>query len=378
MNELLDLYITFVKIGCVNFGGGYAMLPLLERELVDKRHWTTMDDLRDYFSIGQCTPGIIALNVSTFIGEKKAGVIGALCATTGFLTGPIAIILAIAAFLSNFADLEIVQHAFAGIRVCVCVLILQAVMRLWKKSVVDRFTLFLYLVIFALHAFSGVLPVKIPAAVLVICAGVIGVLVSMRNRKAASAKANADAGKEEMLEFFKTGLFSVGGGLATLPFLYEMSDKTGWFSHADIADMIAISESTPGAIGINMSTYAGFKTAGFPGGILATLSLAAPSVIIILIIAKFLNKFRENPNVEGAFYGLRPASIAMITAAGLNVAKVALVNLSAYEASGNPADLFLPKAIVLAILIFIGQKKLKWSPIVFILISAVVGIILRF
>ena len=91
-----------------------------------------------------------------------------------------------------------------------------------------------------------------------------------------------------MFEFFKTGLFAVGGGLATLPFLYEISDKTGWFSHADIADMIAISESTPGAIGINMSTYAGFKTAGVPGGILATLSLAAPSLIIILIIAKFL------------------------------------------------------------------------------------------
>ena len=101
-------------------------------------------------------------------------------------------------------------------------------------------------------------------------------------------------------------------------------------------------------------------------------------VIIILIIAKFLNKFRENPNVEGAFYGLRPASIAMITAAGLNVAKVALINLSAYEASGNPADLFLPKAIVLAILIFIGQKKLKWNPIAFILISAVIGVIFRF
>ena len=171
MNELLELYITFVQIGCVNFGGGYAMLPLLERELVDKRHWTTMDDLRDYFSIGQCTPGIIALNVSTFIGEKKGGVAGALCATVGF---------------SNFADLPVVQHAFAGIRVCVCVLILQAVMRLWKKSVVDAFTLFLYLVIFSLNAFKGILPVKIPAAVLVICAGVIGVLMSMRNRKAAS------------------------------------------------------------------------------------------------------------------------------------------------------------------------------------------------
>ena len=186
MNEFLELYITFVQIGCVNFGGGYAMLPLLERELVDKRHWTTMDDLRDYFSIGQCTPGIIALNVSTFIGEKKAGVAGALCATTGFLTGPIIIILVIASFLSNFADLPVVQHAFAGIRVCVCVLILQAVMRLWKKSVVDAFTLILYLVIFSLNAFSSVLPVKVPAAVLVICAGVIGVLMSMRNRKAAS------------------------------------------------------------------------------------------------------------------------------------------------------------------------------------------------
>ncbi len=174
------------------------------------------------------------------------------------------------------------------------------------------------------------------------------------------------------------GLFAVGGGLATLPFLYEISDKTGWFSHADIADMIAISESTPGAIGINMSTYAGFKTAGVPGGILATLSLAAPSLIIILIIAKFLNKFRDNPNVEGAFYGLRPASIAMITAAGLNVAKVALVNIPAFQASGSLADLFLPKAIILGILIFIGQKKLNWSPILFIAISAVVGVVLKF
>ena len=181
-----------------------------------------------------------------------------------------------------------------------------------------------------------------------------------------------------MYEFFKTGLFSVGGGLATLPFLYEMSDKTGWFSHADIADMIAISESTPGAIGINMSTYAGYKTTGLAGGVLATLALATPSVIIILIIAKFLNKFRENPHVEGAFYGLRPASIAMITAAGLNVAKVALVNLTAFEASGNIADLFLPKALILAVLIFIGQKNLKWSPIVFLAISAVIGVVLKF
>ena len=185
MNQLLELYWTFVRIGCVTFGGGYAMLPILERELVDKRHWTTMDDLRDYFSIGQCTPGIIALNVSTFIGEKRAGVKGALAATVGFLTGPIVIILLIAMFLKNFATLPLVQHAFAGIRVCVCVLILQAVLRLWKKSVVDPFTLGLYIAVFALNALSGLLPVSIPAAVLVILSGLAGILAANRRNRAA-------------------------------------------------------------------------------------------------------------------------------------------------------------------------------------------------
>ncbi len=189
MKELWELYWTYLKIGCVNFGGGYAMLPLLERELADKRGWTTLEELRDYFSVGQCTPGVIALNVSTFIGQKRKGVAGAFTAAAGFLTGPIIIILIIAAFLRNFAELEVVQHAFAGIRVCVCVLILQAVLRLWKTSVVDPFTLVLYLVIFSLSAFSGLLPVKIPAAVLVILAGVTGLTVSiLKNRKNGKGK----------------------------------------------------------------------------------------------------------------------------------------------------------------------------------------------
>jgi chromate transporter len=180
-------------------------------------------------------------------------------------------------------------------------------------------------------------------------------------------------------EFFKTGLFSIGGGLATLPFLYEMSDKTHWFSHADIADMIAISESTPGAIGINMSTFAGFKTTGYPGGVLATLALATPSLIIILIISGFLQKFQASKHVQNALYGLRPASIAMITAAGLNVAKVALVNIDAYLASRRITDLFLWKAILLGVIIFVGQKLFpKIHPIAFIAFSAVVGILFHF
>ena len=167
------------------------MLPLLERELVTKRGWTTMDELRDYFAIGQCTPGVIALNVSTFIGQKRKGVLGAVAAMLGFLTGPIAIILIIAAFLKNFAELEVVQHAFAGIRVCVCVLIIQAILRLWKSSVVDAFTLVLYAVILSLSAlstFTGLLPVKIPAAVLVILSGVAGLMVSLVKDKNSGGK----------------------------------------------------------------------------------------------------------------------------------------------------------------------------------------------
>ena len=196
MKDLWDLFFTYMKIGFINFGGGYAMLPLLERELVNKRGWTTLDELRDYFAVGQCTPGVIALNVSTFIGQKRKGVAGALAAAAGFLLGPILIILLIAAFLTNFADLPEVQHAFAGIRVCVCVLILQAILRLWKKSVVDVFSFVLYAVILALNAlgtFTSLLPVKIPAAVLVILAGVTGLVVSVVRNKKSAARKEGDA-----------------------------------------------------------------------------------------------------------------------------------------------------------------------------------------
>ena len=177
MKELLELYLAFLKIGAVNFGGGYAMLPLLERDLVQDRGWTTTQDLTDYFAIGQCTPGLIALNVSTFIGSRRKGIPGAIAATVGFVTIPIVIILIIATFLQGFADYPVVQNAFAGIRVCVCVLIVQAVLRLWNKSVVDKTALILYLGVFLMTALSGVLPLAIPAAVLVIISGMLGVII---------------------------------------------------------------------------------------------------------------------------------------------------------------------------------------------------------
>ena len=180
------------------------------------------------------------------------------------------------------------------------------------------------------------------------------------------------------LQFFKTGLFSVGGGLATLPFLYEMASSTHWFTHSDVADMIAVSESTPGAIGINMSTYAGFLTGGVFGGIIATLGLACPCIIIIILISKILNKFKGNKYVDRAFYGLRPASIAMISAAGINVAEIALVDMAQLGEDGSFLQFFRIKEIILAVCLYICLKKLKWHPVVFIAISALVGIVFKF
>lgn len=177
MKDLIELYLVFLRIGAVNFGGGYAMLPLLEEDLNKKRGWVTTEELMDYFAIGQCTPGIIALNVSTFIGNKRHGKSGAVAATLGFLTCPVILILVIAAFLTNFADIPMVQNAFAGIRVCVCVLILEAVIRLWKKAIVDKTAFVIYAVIFLLMVASPFLPFRVPAAVLVIAAGVAGILL---------------------------------------------------------------------------------------------------------------------------------------------------------------------------------------------------------
>lgn len=181
-----------------------------------------------------------------------------------------------------------------------------------------------------------------------------------------------------IFEFFKTGLFAIGGGLATLPFLYEISDNTGWFTHADVANMIAVSESTPGALGINMSTFAGYLSGGIPGGIIATLALSAPSVIIIVFIAKQLEKFRDNPYVNKAFFGLRPASIAMISVAGYNVARTALIDIPAWQETGSIGDLFLWKAWLLAALIIFVDRKFKLNPVLQIVLAAAAGIIFRF
>ncbi len=183
-------------------------------------------------------------------------------------------------------------------------------------------------------------------------------------------------------EFLKIGLFSVGGGMATLPFLYDLSDSTGWFTHAQLADMLAVSESTPGPVGINMATYVGYTVGGFGGALLATLGVILPGTVIVLIIAGMLDKFRGNKYVDAAFYGLRPASTGLIAAAGVSVVSIALLNTSLYAATGNLLDLISVKAVILAAVLWVLTNLVKPTkklhPVVFIAASAVVGIVFSF
>jgi len=184
------------------------------------------------------------------------------------------------------------------------------------------------------------------------------------------------------VEFFLTGLFAVGGGMATIPFLESMSERTGWFTSGQLADMIAVSESTPGPIGVNMATYVGFLTADIPGGIIATLGLVTPSVIVILIVAVFLKSFRDSKYVERVFYGIRPASTALIASAGVSVLMLCIVDVDAFLADGSLFSLLDPKAATLFAVIWILTNPVKqtkrFHPLAFIALSAVAGIIFKF
>lgn len=184
------------------------------------------------------------------------------------------------------------------------------------------------------------------------------------------------------LEFFKTGLFSVGGGMATLPFLYQMADTKGWFTAEQLADMVAVSESTPGPIGVNMATYVGFLTGGIPGALVATIGLVTPSVIIILLIARVLEKFRSNKTVDAGFYGLRPCSVGLIAAAGLLVVKIALFHFDRFAETGRFLDALNIKAIILAAVLLVLTRYVKplkkLHPVFFILASAVAGVVFSF
>ena len=182
LKELITLFLTFARIGGLTFGGGYAMLPMLQREIVERYHWATEEELADYYAIGQCTPGVIAVNTATFIGYRRRGVAGGVIATLGVAFPSLVIISIIAACLQNFAEYPAVQNAFAGISVCVCVLIFNAVLKLWKKSVVSCGTLGIFLAVFGGSVALDLAGLDVSPVVMVVLSGIAGVVLRALGR----------------------------------------------------------------------------------------------------------------------------------------------------------------------------------------------------
>lgn len=179
MKTLIDLFFTFCRIGGLTFGGGYAMLPMIQKEIVEEKKWATEEEVLDYYAVGQCTPGIIAVNTATFIGYKVQGIIGAIVATLGVVFPSLIIITIIAALLKNFANYAIIQHAFSGIRVVVIALIISAILKLAKTSIKNSITLIIAIIAFILVAFVNLSPIYI-----VIAAACIGLILKfIRGRK---------------------------------------------------------------------------------------------------------------------------------------------------------------------------------------------------
>lgn len=178
MRELIKLFLIFARVGALTFGGGYSMLPMFQRELVEKNGWLTEEELTDYYSISQCLPGIIAVNTSALAGYRHKGRAGGIAAALGVIFPSVVIILAIAALISNFSDLPAVQHAFAGIRVCVSVLIINTVVKLWKHAIADKISIVIFLLVFAASLFTN-----LPTVVLIVAAGVVGIgIMAIRRR----------------------------------------------------------------------------------------------------------------------------------------------------------------------------------------------------
>ena len=164
MKQLIELFITFMKVGSLTFGGGYAMLPVIQKEVVENKGWVTDEELVEYYAIGQCTPGLIAVNTATFVGNHVAGIPGGIVATLGFVFPAFIVICILAGLIENFADLPVVRNAFAGIRVCACVLIFNAVIKMWKTSVQDRFTFLIFAAVFLLTVVCSLSPVLLVMA----------------------------------------------------------------------------------------------------------------------------------------------------------------------------------------------------------------------
>jgi|GEM_PF-17776 len=402
MKEFFELFAIFFRIGLFTFGGGYAMMPIARSELIVKRAWLTEQALMDAYAAAQCAPGIIMVNTAVLVGYGRRKLPGAIVCGIACVIPSLCIIMAISGLLANLTELVWLAHAFAGISVAVVALVAWAVVAMVKSGVKDALGIVLCVLTFALMTLvPGFSPVWcIVGAALVgvgarglkrkstptalVCGGLFLALVAGYFFWPFSIQAPG-GGAEGLtlwvlcLEFAKIGVFALGGGMAAYPFLQDMAMRHSWFSLEMLQQMVAVSESTPGPLGVNMATFVGFTAAGVWGSIVATFSMILPGMIIVCLMAITLKKFQKSHWIQDAFYGLRPAVAGLICQAGFKIAQNALLHWDTFTQTRQAAVLFDPKALGLfaVCMVCMGLPRLKkLHPSVYILFAGVVGLVL--
>ena len=370
VKSLETLFFTFFKIGLFTFGGGYAMIALLEEEFIQRRKWLDKDEFLDMTAIAESTPGPVAINSATYLGYKLAKVPGAATATVAVCLPSFLIIYAISLFFEQFTQLTVIANAFKGIQVCVIYLIFSAGVRMLKALDKSPFA-------------TGVL-----AAVMLVMVGLslAGVSVSsfseVRQVWLHGSSAAERKGSKMFLKLFLTfleiGAVSFGGGYGMISLIREKVLLNGWLSEAEFLSFIAVSESTPGPLAVNMATFIGASQGGVPGALCATLGVVLPSFFIILLIAALIHDLLKYAGVEAFLSGVRPCVVALILSTALTMGLSTLLGISTAAETPSPAWRGIGILAILAGVRLIWQKARGKapSPIGMILFSAVLGAVL--
>ncbi len=376
MSKTKELFWTFFKIGAFTFGGGYAMVALLQNEFVEEKKWVTKEEFLDMVAIAESTPGPVAVNSATYIGYKIEGAAGAAASTVAVCLPSFAVIYLISLFFDQFLRLSVVASAFHGIQVCVIYLILSAGLKMLEAAGTQRLQychpdhgcgsdggLFHCSSVLLFHFLH---PVQR-------CGRAAGVC----------STAAAEGGEEAVIyvelfwNFLMIGALSFGGGYGMISLVRETVLGHGWLTEGEFLSFIAVSESTPGPLAINMATFIGSSQGGFWGALCATLGVVLPSFVIILLVASVLQNLMKYAGVNAFLGGVRPCVVAMILATAVNMALSTLAGFAADKAGIAP-DL---RSIVVFLLLWglhlLCRKRngKAPSPILMILISAGLGIL---
>ena len=376
MSKTKELFWTFFKIGAFTFGGGYAMVALLQNEFVEEKKWVTKEEFLDMVAIAESTPGPVAVNSATYIGYKIEGAAGAAASTVAVCLPSFAVIYLISLFFDQFLRLSVVASAFHGIQVCVIYLILSAGLKMLKQLERSAFNMvILAAVVLAMVSFS-VMAVSFSSIFYILLSGAAGLLMyAVQQLRKGGEEAVIYA--ELFWNFLMIGALSFGGGYGMISLVRETVLGHGWLTEGEFLSFIAVSESTPGPLAINMATFIGASQGGFWGALCATLGVVLPSFVIILLVASVLQNLMKYAGVNAFLGGVRPCVVAMILATAVNMALSTLAGFAADKAGIAP-DL---RSIVVFLLLWglhlLCRKRngKAPSPILMILFSAGLGIL---